>query len=56
MTKIEQVQGYVNATIERYGAVDYFINNAGIEGIVSPIIDSPINMFYQVINVNIRGV
>ncbi|HIF17388.1 MAG TPA: glucose 1-dehydrogenase [Cycloclasticus sp.] len=56
VTKVEQVQGYVKATIERYGAVDYFINNAGIEGVVAPIVDSPIDMFDQVINVNIKGV
>ncbi len=56
VTQAEQVQGYVNATIERYGSVDYFINNAGIEGVVAPIIDSPIDMFDNVINVNIKGV
>ena len=56
VTQPDQVQAYVNTAIERYGSIDCFINNAGIEGIVSPIIDSPVEAFDQVIAVNVKGV
>jgi len=56
VTQADQVEGYVNKAIELYGSIDCFINNAGIEGVVAPIIDSPIESFDQVIAVNIRGV
>ena len=56
VTQADQVENYVNKAIERYGSIDYFVNNAGVEGIVAPIVDSPIENFDQVIAVNIRGV
>jgi len=56
VTQPDQVQAYVNTAIERYGSIDCFINNAGVEGIVSPIIDSPVEAFDQVIAVNVKGV
>ena len=56
VTQEDQVNNYVNAAIERYGSIDCFINNAGIEGVVAPIIDSPTEQFDQVIAVNVRGV
>lgn len=56
VSKPEQVQGYVTATLKRFGSIDYFLNNAGVEGVVAPIIDSPIDAFDQVMAVNIKGV
>jgi len=56
VSKPKQVQGYVTATLKRYGAIDYFLNNAGVEGVVAPIVDSPIEAFDQVMAVNIKGV
>jgi len=56
VTQEDQVNNYVNVAIERYGSIDCFINNAGIEGVVAPIIDSPTEHFDQVIAVNVRGV
>lgn len=52
----EQVQNYVAVALERYGAIDYFLNNAGVEGVVASIVDSPIEAFDQVMAVNIKGV
>ncbi len=56
VSKPEQVQGYVAATLKRFGSIDYFLNNAGVEGVVAPIVDSPIDAFDQVMAVNIKGV
>ena len=56
VTQPEQVQRYVRAAVERYQGVDIFLNNAGIEGVVQPITDYPIDVFDQVMAVNVRGV
>jgi len=56
VTQPEQVQSYVNAAVERWGGIDVFLANAGIEGTLSPILDYPIEIFDQVMAVNVRGV
>lgn len=56
VTQPEQAQSYVNAAVERWGGIDILLANAGIEGSLSQIIDYPIDMFDQVIAVNVRGV
>ena len=56
VTQPEQAENYVKAAIERWGGVDIYLANAGIEGIVSPIPDYPFDMFDQVMAVNVRGV
>jgi NAD(P)-dependent dehydrogenase (short-subunit alcohol dehydrogenase family) len=55
-TQPDQVQGFVDAAVERYGGVDIFLANAGIEGRVVPIPEYPIDVFDRVIAVNVRGV
>ncbi|MEH6542312.1 MAG: glucose 1-dehydrogenase [Porticoccaceae bacterium] len=52
----DQVQNYVAVALERYGKIDCFLNNAGVEGIVAPIVDSPVEAFDQVMAVNVKGV
>ena len=56
VTQPEQVQRYVQTAVERYGSMDVFVNNAGIEGAVQPIPDYPTEVFDQVMAVNVRGV
>lgn len=41
---------------ERYGGVDVFLANAGIEGTVAPIVAMPEADFDRVIDVNVKGV
>jgi NAD(P)-dependent dehydrogenase (short-subunit alcohol dehydrogenase family) len=49
-------QTYVNAAVERFGGIDIFLNNAGVEGAVGPRVhESPIEAFDRVIAVNVRG-
>jgi NAD(P)-dependent dehydrogenase (short-subunit alcohol dehydrogenase family) len=55
-TQPDQVQRFINATVERHGGVDIFIANAGIEGEFNSIIDTPVEMFDKVMSVNVRGV
>jgi len=52
----EGVKYYVNKAIETFGKIDIFFNNAGIEGVVKPIEEYPVDVFDKILAVNIRGV
>ena len=56
VTQPDQTQAYVNAAVERWGGIDVFLANAGIEGILSSIPDYPVDVFDRVMAVNVRGV
>jgi NAD(P)-dependent dehydrogenase (short-subunit alcohol dehydrogenase family) len=56
VTQPEQVQSYVRAAVERWGGIDVYLANAGIEGAVSSIPDYPTDVFDRVMAVNVRGV
>ncbi len=56
VTQPDETQNYVKAAVERWGGIDIYLANAGIEGMVSPIPDYPHDMFDQVMAVNVRGV
>jgi NAD(P)-dependent dehydrogenase (short-subunit alcohol dehydrogenase family) len=56
VTQSSDVRGYVEATLERYGRIDCFFNNAGIEGKVAPIAQFDEGVFDEVMGVNVRGV
>jgi NAD(P)-dependent dehydrogenase (short-subunit alcohol dehydrogenase family) len=56
VTKSSDVQAYVKATLEAYGAIDCFYNNAGIEGAVAPTAEYDEDMFDRVMAVNVKGV
>lgn len=56
VTQDDQTENYVKSAIERWGGIDIYLANAGIEGAVSPIPDYPGDMFDQVIAVNVKGV
>lgn len=51
----EDVKRYVQATIEAFGRIDVFFNNAGIEGKVAPLEQQDTAMFDKVIAINVRG-
>src|SRR5262245_35004976 len=48
-----QVQAYVKQTIDTYGRIDYFFNNAGIEGRVAPVAEYDEDVWDRVIAVNL---
>ncbi len=56
VTQPEQAQNYVKAAVDRWGGVDIYLANAGIEGSISPIPDYPVDVFDRVMAVNVRGV
>ncbi len=56
VTREEQVKSYVRAAVERYGGIDVFLNNAGIEGVVKNLPEYPVEVFDRVMAVNVRGV
>jgi NAD(P)-dependent dehydrogenase (short-subunit alcohol dehydrogenase family) len=51
-----EVRGYVDATVARFGRIDGFFNNAGVEGAVTPFPDYPIDEYDRILRVNLRGV
>jgi NAD(P)-dependent dehydrogenase (short-subunit alcohol dehydrogenase family) len=56
VTKSDDVQNYVKATLDTYGTIDCFFNNAGIEGKVAPTQEYDEAVFDAVISVNLKGV
>jgi len=56
VTHEEDVAGYVRRTLEAYGRLDLFFNNAGIEGRMGPIVETEVAEFDRVMAVNVRGV
>lgn len=56
VTKSEEVQNYATLAKQRYGRIDAFFNNAGIEGFVGPTTEYPEDVFDRVIAVNVKGV
>jgi NAD(P)-dependent dehydrogenase (short-subunit alcohol dehydrogenase family) len=56
VTREDEVQNYVRAAVDRFGTVDVFYNNAGIEGYVAPITQYSLETFRKVLDVNVVGV
>lgn len=51
-----KVKEYVNKTLEAYGTIDGFYNNAGIEGRQASIETYDLEIFKKVIDINLMGV
>ncbi|MSO76305.1 MAG: glucose 1-dehydrogenase [Alphaproteobacteria bacterium] len=56
VTRSAEVQAYVKATLDAFGKIDCFFNNAGIEGKVAPTSEYDEAMFDQIMSVNVKGV
>jgi 3alpha(or 20beta)-hydroxysteroid dehydrogenase len=51
-----QVKAFVAAAVATYGGLDALVNNAGIEGPITPLTDTDVDHFDNVLAVNVRGV
>jgi len=56
VTQEDEVAEYVRAAVDRFGAIDAFYNNAGIEGDIKPITEYSLESFRRVLDVNVVGV
>jgi NAD(P)-dependent dehydrogenase (short-subunit alcohol dehydrogenase family) len=56
VTREDEVAEYVRAAVDRFGAIDAFHNNAGIEGDIAPIPKYSLETFRRVLDVNVVGV
>jgi NAD(P)-dependent dehydrogenase (short-subunit alcohol dehydrogenase family) len=56
VTREDEVAEYVRAAIDKFGAIDAFHNNAGIEGDIAPITKYSLETFRRVLDVNVVGV
>ncbi len=54
--KVEDVEKYVDATVERIGKIDLFFNNAGVSGSGVRTIDCSIEEFNNIVDVNFKGI
>ncbi|MER2237274.1 MAG: SDR family NAD(P)-dependent oxidoreductase, partial [Psychrobacillus sp.] len=55
VTKAEEVKKYVEKTVETFGSVDMFFNNAGISGPGKKFLDNSIEQIDLVVDINLRG-
>src|SRR5690606_18421213 len=55
VAKEDDVKAYVDATVEKFGRIDGFFNNAGVEGTTANVEDYPTETFDLVFNVNVKG-
>lgn len=55
VSKEDQVKAYVEDTVEKFGKIDGFFNNAGVEGATANVEDYPSDTFDFVFDVNVKG-
>lgn len=55
VSKVEDVKRYVSQTVEHFGKIDMFFNNAGISGSGVRTLDCSEEEFDAIVNVNLKG-
>ena len=54
MSKVEEIEGFVEATMRAFGRIDILINNAGMNW-GAPTLEYPLDKWEKIMAVNIRG-
>ncbi|WP_112182110.1 MULTISPECIES: SDR family NAD(P)-dependent oxidoreductase [Paraliobacillus] len=55
VAKVDEVKNYVEKTVEKFGSIDYFFNNAGISGSGKYYLDTDIKEIEQIVGINLMG-
>lgn len=55
VSKVEDVKNYVNQTVETFGTIDYFFNNAGISGSGQYFLETTPEDMEQIVGINLLG-
>ncbi|APH05814.1 SDR family NAD(P)-dependent oxidoreductase [Bacillus weihaiensis] len=55
VSKQEEVKNYVDKTVEHFGTIDYFFNNAGISGSGKYFLDTSIEEIDKIVGINLMG-
>lgn len=55
VSQARDVAGYVAATLQAWGRIDVFMNNAGWQGPIGPLVDFDDELFDRVMAINVRG-
>jgi len=56
VTDEDDVVNYVNKTLDKFGQIDIFFNNAGIIGDVGPVDEQTLENFNKVLSINLTGI
>jgi 3-oxoacyl-[acyl-carrier protein] reductase len=56
VTREEDVDRYVAETLKRFGSIDFFHNNAGIDSDQGPLIDFTLDGYRRLFDINVLGV
>ncbi|RUL56851.1 SDR family NAD(P)-dependent oxidoreductase [Lysinibacillus antri] len=55
VSKKEEVKNYVDQTVEHFGKIDYFFNNAGISGSGKFFLETTTDEIDQIVGINLMG-
>ncbi|PJY98492.1 NAD(P)-dependent oxidoreductase [Bacillus vallismortis] len=55
VSKAADVKNYVDKTVEHFGTIDYFFNNAGISGSGKYFLDTDIEEIEKIVEINLFG-
>ena len=56
VSKVEDVKKYVTQSVEHFGKIDLFFNNAGISGSGARTLECSVEEFNAIVDVNLKGV
>ena len=56
VSKPEDNERLIRTAEQKFGGIDAFVANAGVEGAAASIVDYPVDVFDQVMAINVRGV